>query len=103
MGLLNKEREYAKIYIEYDSKKEKQGEAIIQGDETTISSIIGALIHNLIISGFDRELLEYAILKALKDSEKSKSKNIKVHEIHISKDNEKELEEVLRKIVKGDK
>lgn len=49
----------------------------------------------------EEDKIRYAINLGLgKANEKS---NIKVQEIHISKENENELKEVLEKIVKGDK
>lgn len=104
MGLFDgNKKEYAKIHVEFDIKKVGEGEMIVEGDEVSLASAIGVLICNMLERGFNRKILEFAILKALKDSEKNTNKNIQVHEIHISKDDEKELEEVLRKIVKGDK
>ena len=45
--------------------------------------------------GFDREILEFSILKALKDTKKKEKNNIHVHEVHISKVNEKDFKELL--------
>lgn len=103
MFRMKNDRDFAKIHIEYDSYNEKQKMAVVEGDEVTIASTIGALIHNLLESGFDREILEYAISKALNDSYKTRKKDVHVHEIHISKENEKEFAQILDKILKGDK
>lgn len=102
--MFRRDREYAKIHIEVDSKKSKNNVGIVEGDEVTISAAIGALIHNLIEDGFDREILEYAIKTGLEDCKKKRThKTIQVKEIHINEENEKEFKELLEKIMKGDK
>ena len=98
---MSKERSYAKINIEYDSNLKMQKIAEVEGDPEAISSILEVLVYKLIESGFDRELLEHAILKALKDSEKKTTK-IEVQEIHVSKEYEEEFKNLLEKMVKGD-
>lgn len=95
----SKKRDYARINIEYDSESKNQKIAEVRGDEFTIASVIGALIHNLLQDGFDRELLEHAIEKSLKDSKKK----IQVKEIKLSKETEDELREIIEKIVKEEK
>ena len=102
MFKMNENREFAKINIEYDSNLKTQKIAEVEGDEETIASLLGTLIYKLIDSGFDKELLEYAIEKALKDSKK-KTNKIEVKEIHISKENEDEFKKFLEKLLKGDK
>lgn len=102
--MFRRDREYAKIHIEVNSKKFKNNEAIVEGDEVTISAVIGALIHNLIEDGFDRDILEFAVKKGLEDSKKKGNhKKIQIKEIHIDEENEKEFKELLEKIMKGDK
>ncbi len=96
------DRKYARINVEFDSNLKVQKIAEVEGDELTIASLIGAMIHSLIENGFDRDLLEYTILKELKDSKKQQ-KNIEIKEIHISKDNEDEFKNLLEKLLKGDK
>lgn len=95
------EKYYGEINLKFDStiKGEKQ-QQIVKGDEITISSLVGALIHNLLESGFDREMLEHAIKKGLNDSKKKPK--IQVKEIHITEENEKEFKELLKKIVGED-
>lgn len=90
----NEERCYAKIQLEYDSENKKVQKQVITGDEETIASLLGAAIHHLIESGFDKEILEYAVKQGFETEEKK----VKVTEIHISKDNEKELKDLLKKL-----
>ena len=98
---LNEERFYAEINLKFDSEnktgKQKQ---VVKGDEETISALIGALIKNLLESGFDRKMLEYAIEQGLNKSKKEEKK-IEVKEIHITKENAKEFAETLKKIIGG--
>ena len=93
-----KEKFYGEINLKFDStiKNEKQ-QQIVKGDEVTISSLIGALIHNLLESGFDRDILESAIKQGLEDSKKKPK--IEVKEIHITDENAKEFEALLKKLV----
>ena len=103
MKLFEDEKFYEEINLKFDStKKGEKQQQIVKGDEVTISSLIGALIHNLIESGFDRHLLEHAIEQGLNESKK-KEKKIEVKEIHITKENAKEFEELLKKITGEDK
>lgn len=90
MGLFDRNnKEYAKIHIEFDIDKKGEGMVEVEGDEVSLAAAIGVLIHNMLMKGFDREILEFSILQAL---EKNKKKdNIHVHEVHISKENEKEF------------
>ena len=100
MGLFDrKNREYAKIHIEFDIDKKGEGTIEVEGDEVSLASAIGVLIHNMLRKGFDREILEFSILKALKDTKKKEKNNIHVHEVHISKENEKEFKELLNKLM----
>lgn len=98
---LNEERFYAEINLKFDSEnktgKQKQ---VVKGDEETISALIGDLIKNLLESGFDRKMLEYAIEQGLNKSKKEEKK-IEVKEIHITKENAKEFAETLKKIIEG--
>lgn len=102
MGLFDRNnKEYAKIHIEFDIDKKGEGMVEVEGDEVSLAAAIGVLIHNMLVKGSDREILEFSILQAL---EKNKRKdNIHVHEVHISKENEKEFAQILDKILKGDK
>ena len=102
MFKMNENREFAKINIEYDSNLKIQKIAEVEGDEATIASLLGSLIYKLIDSGFDRELLEYAVAKALKDSKKKTSK-IEIKEILIKGEQAKEFKEYLDNLLKGDK
>lgn len=88
---------YGEINIKYDSRKIGTQKQVVKGDEETLSALIGALIHNLLESGFDRKMLEYAIEQGLNKTENKKSK-IQLKEIKITKDNEKEFKELLKKI-----
>lgn len=88
---------YGEINLKFDSREKKTQKQIVKGDEETLSALIGALIHNLLESGFDRRLLEHAIEKALNETENKKSK-IQVKEIKITKDNEEDFKELLKKI-----
>lgn len=92
--------EYGKIQLQFDSRKkgEKQVQ-IIEGDEETLSALIGSMIRNLLDNGFDRELLEYAINEGLG---KVKKKKIQVKEIHITDENAKDFEKLLRKLTGED-
>ncbi len=100
MGLFDrKNREYAKIHIEFDIDKKGEGTIEVEGDEVSLAAAIGVLIHNMLRKGFDREILEFSILKALKDTKKKEKNNIHVHEVHISKENEKEFKELLNKLM----
>lgn len=101
MAFGNKQRFYGKIDIEFDSNKKEKQVQVVTGDDITISSLVGALIHNLLESGFDREMLEYAICKGLNDTKVKKAK-IEVKEIHISKENEEEFKKFLDKVLKGE-
>ncbi|MBR4260922.1 MAG: hypothetical protein IKQ33_03085 [Clostridia bacterium] len=90
------EKFYAEINLKFDStKKSEKQQQIVKGDEITISSLIGALIHNLLESGFDRHMLEHAIEEGLKEKKK-----IQVKEIHITKENAKDFEELLKKLTR---
>lgn len=103
MKIFNEEEKfYGEINLKYDStiKGEKQ-QQIVKGDEITISSLIGALIHNLLVSGFDRQILEYSINQGLNDSKKKPK--IEVKEIHITNENAKEFEELLNKLIGEEK
>lgn len=88
---------YGEINLKFDSREKKTQKQIVKGDEETLSALIGALIHNLLESGFDRKLLEYTIEKALNETENKKSK-IQVKEIKMTKDNEEDFKELLKKI-----
>lgn len=100
MGLFDrKNREYAKVHIEFDIDKKGEGTIEVEGDEVSLAAAIGVLIHNMLRKGFDREILEFSILKALKDTKKKEKNNIHVHEVHISKENEKEFKELLNKLM----
>lgn len=100
MGLFDrKNREYAKIHIEFDIDKKGEGTIEVEGDEVSLAAAIGVLIDNMLRKGFDREILEFSILKALKDTKKKEKNNIHVHEVHISKENEKEFKELLNKLM----
>lgn len=103
MGLFNSnEKYYGEINLKFDSTKRGVSQPqIVKGDEVTISSMIGALIHNLLESGFDRHMLEHAIDEGLERGKK-KSTKVEVKEIHITKENAKEFEELLKKLVKED-
>lgn len=104
MGLFDRNnKEYAKIHIEFDIDKKGEGTVEVEGDEVSLAAAIGVLIHNMLRKGFDREILEFSILKELKDTKKKEKNNVHVHEIHISKENEKEFAQILDKILKGDK
>lgn len=94
---LNEERFYAEINLKFDSEN-KTGKQIqvVKGDEKTISALIRALIKNLLESGFDRKMLEFAIEQGLNKS-KNEEKKIEVKEIHITK----EFAETLKKIIEG--
>ena len=103
MSLFGKtEKFYGEINLKFDStiKDEKQ-QQIVRGDEVTISALIGALIHNLLESGFDRKTLEHAIKQGLEDGEKKPK--IEVKEIHITDENAKEFEALLEKLVGEEK
>ena len=90
------EKFYAEVNLKFDStKKSEKQQQIVKGDEITISSLIGALIHNLLESGFDRHMLEHAIEEGLKEKKK-----IQVKEIHITKENAKDFEELLKKLTR---
>lgn len=65
---------YGEINLKFDSREKKTQKQIVKGDEETLSALIGALIHNLLESGFDRKMLEYAIEKGLNETENKKSK-----------------------------
>ena len=95
MKIKNEERCYAKINLEFDSTKKGIQKQEIIGDEETIASLLRATITKLLESGFDREILEYAIKKGLNHN----IKKIQVKEIHITKDNEKEFKELLSKLM----
>ncbi|MBR3002940.1 MAG: hypothetical protein IKF38_05225 [Clostridia bacterium] len=93
---MENEKFYAEINLKFDStKKSEKQQQIVKGDEITISSLIGALIHNLLESGFDRHMLEHAIQEGLKEEKK-----IHVKEIHITKENAKDFEELLKKLTR---
>lgn len=98
---LNEKRFYAEINLKFDSENKtgKQSQ-VVKGDEETISALIGALIKNLLESGFDRKMLEYAIEQGLNKSKKEEKK-IEVKEIYITKENAKEFAETLKKIIEG--
>lgn len=97
----NEQRSYAKIALEFDSRKKGQKQLqVIEGDEETIASLIGATIKKILDEGFDRKLLEYAIDEGLGRSKKNK---IQVKEIHISEENAKDFEELLKKLTGEDK
>lgn len=71
MGLFDRNnKEYAKIHIEFDIDKKGEGTVEVEGDEVSLAAAIGVLIHNMLRKGFDREILEFSILKALKDTKK---------------------------------
>lgn len=92
------EKFYGEINLKFDStKKSEKQQQIVKGDEITISSLIGALIHNLLESGFDRQILEHAIEQGLNESKRKKK--IQVKEIHITDENAKEFEALLKKLV----
>ena len=100
MGLFDRNnKEYAKIHIEFDIDKKGEGTIEVEGDDASLASAIGVLIHNMLRKGFDREILEFSILEALKDTKKKEKNNIHVHEVHISKENEKEFKELLNKLM----
>lgn len=88
---------YGEINLKFDSREKKTQKQFVKGDEETLSALIGALIHNLLESGFDRKMLEYAIEKGLNETENKKSK-IQLKEIKITKDNEEEFKELLKKL-----
>ena len=88
---------YGEINLKYDSRERKGQKQVVKGDEETLSALIGALIKNLLESGFDREMLEYAIEQGLNKIENKKSK-IQLKEIRITKDNEEEFKELLKKL-----
>lgn len=85
---------YGEINLKFDSREKKVQKQIVKGDEETLSALIGALIHNLLESGFDRKMLEYAIEKGLNETENKKSK-IQLKEIKIT---EEEFKELLKKL-----
>lgn len=102
MGLFDRNnKEYAKIHIEFDIDKKGEGTVEVEGDEVSLAAAIGVLIHNMLRKGFDREILEFSILQALENTKEKD--NIHVHQVHISKENEKEFAQILDKILKGDK
>ena len=103
MALFEKEEKfYGEINLKYDSTvKDKKQVQIVKGDELTISALVGALIHNLLEGGFDRELLEHGIKEGLEDNRKKP--NIEIKEIHITDENAKEFAELLKKIAREDK
>lgn len=102
MGLFDRNnKEYAKIHIEFDIDKKGEGMVEVEGDEVSLAAAIGVLIHNMLMKGFDRKILEFSILQALENTKKKD--NIHVHQVHISKENEKEFAQILDKILKGDK
>lgn len=85
---------YGEINLKFDSREKKVQKQIVKGDEEMLSALIGALIHNLLESGFDRKMLEYAIEKGLNETENKKSK-IQLKEIKIT---EEEFKELLKKL-----
>ena len=101
MGLFDrKNREYAKIHIEFDIDKKGEGTIEVEGDEVSLAAAIGVLIHNMLRKGFDREILAYSHIKGIKrHQEKGKEECCHVHEVHISKENEKEFKELLNKLM----
>lgn len=93
--------EYGKIQLQYDSRiKGVKQMQIVEGDEETIASLLGATIAKLLDGGFDRELLEYAIDNGLK---RNKKQEIHIKEIHLSDENAKEFEKLLDRLMKGEK
>lgn len=100
--MFRRNRDYAKIHIEYDSEDKNTKLAIVEGDEVTLASVIAAMIKNMLESGFNRELLESVIKMALEDSKKKEEKT-HITEIHISKENAKDFEELLKKLMKEGK
>lgn len=71
MGLFDRSnKEYAKIHIEFDIDKKGEGTVEVEGDEVSLAAAVGVLIHHMLRKGFNRKILEFSILKALKDNEK---------------------------------
>mgnify|MGYP003256537103 FL=1 len=100
MGLFDKEknRNYVKIHLEFDSSKSIQKPCVVEGDEETIAAVIGSLIKNLLENGFDEEILRDAIKFELKERPYF-NKNIVVKEIKVDKNRAKDIEELLNKLM----
>lgn len=100
MGLFDKEknRNYVKIHLEFDSSKSIQKPCVVKGDEETIAAVIGSLIKNLLENGFDEEILRDAIKFGLKERPYF-NKNIVVKEIKVDKNRAKDIEELLNKLM----
>lgn len=100
MGLFDKEknRNYVKIHLEFDSSKSIQKPCVVEGDEETIAAVIGSLIKNLLENGFDEEILRDAIKFGLKERPYF-NKNIVVKEIKVDKNRTKDIEELLNKLM----
>lgn len=100
MGLFDKEknRNYVKIHLEFDSSKSIQKPCVVEGDEETIAAVIGSLIKNLLENGFDEEILRNAIKFGLKERPYF-NKNIVVKEIKVDKNRVKDIEELLNKLM----
>lgn len=100
MGLFDKEknRNYVKIHLEFDSSKSIQKPCVIEGDEETIAAVIGSLIKNLLKNGFDEKILRDAIKFGLKERPYF-NKNIVVKEIKVDKNKAKDIEELLNKLM----
>lgn len=100
MGLFDKEknRNYVKIHLEFDSSKSIQKPCVVEGDEETIAAVIGSLIKNLLENGFDEEILRDTIKFGLKERPYF-NKNIVVKEIKVDKNRAKDIEELLNKLM----
>ena len=100
MGLFDKEknRNYVKIHLEFDSSKSIQKPCVIEGDEETIAAVIGSLIKNLLENVFDEKILRDAIKFGLKERPYF-NKNIVVKEIKVDKNKAKDIEELLNKLM----
>lgn len=100
MKLFDKEknRNYVKIHLEFDSSKSIQKPCVIEGDEETIAAVIGSLIKNLLENGFDEKILRDAIKFGLKERPYF-NKNIVVKEIKVDKNKAKDIEELLNKLM----
>lgn len=100
MGLFDKEknRNYVKIHLEFDSSKSIQKPCVVEGDEETIAAVIGSLIKNLLENGFDEEILRDAIKFGLKERPYF-NKNIVVKEIKVDKNRAKDIEELLNELM----
>lgn len=100
MGLFDKEknRNYVKIHLEFDSSKSIQKPCVVEGDEETIAAVIGSLIKNLLENGVDEKILRDAIKFGLKERPYF-NKNIVVKEIKVDKNRAKDIEELLNKLM----